>query len=72
MEQIVRELLVDLREHLDDELGNEIWNHSECPGKSREQMRKSVGPEGRRYIRPLEKLITRINMALADNAGAEI
>jgi hypothetical protein len=71
MEQTVRELLRDCRAHLDAELLNEIEANAAggASGKSRANMRRTLDANALEIIEPLEDLIERIDVALADNRG---
>jgi hypothetical protein len=74
MEQVLRDLLGDCRQYFRAELENNVDNYAfgGSLGRTYEEKRQSIQVEDLSQIEPLEALIARIDMALADNRGAGI
>lgn len=71
MNDVLAELLRDCRDRLQDELESEIDANTSTPGDDvpLEKKRRSLDREGRAIVRPLDRLIARIDQVLADNRG---
>lgn len=72
MNAVLRELLTDVRDYLDERLDEEIDSNS-TPGKTtREAKKRTMDANTLDDIAPLEALLDRIVEALADNRGGGI
>jgi len=72
MEQVVSDLLRDIREHLNEDLKSEIMSYTTVPRGDMQAARLGVEADALIYIEPLERLIGRIDEVMADNSGSGI
>lgn len=72
MNAILRELLTDVRDFLDERLDEEIDSNS-TPGKTtRKAKKRTMDANALADIAPLERLLDRVTEALADDRGGGI